>query len=90
MDPNANLNEQRNIIARMLADGSESIDTGDAVRLAELARALDEWMSNIQHKSFPPSDWDHSYDHAVYLAKKREEAGLSKPIIRGPLPPPKK
>ena len=54
MDPNANLNEQRRIIARMLADDSESIDTGDALRLAELAQALDEWIAN---GGFLPAEW---------------------------------
>lgn len=54
MDPDANLNEQRCIIARMLREGSEEIDTGDAVRLAELARALDEWINN---GGFLPAEW---------------------------------
>jgi hypothetical protein len=54
MDPDANLKEQREIIARMLEEGSESIDSGDAVRLAELVQALDEWLSK---GSYLPEDW---------------------------------
>ena len=54
MDPNANLKEQREIIAAMLAEDSEEIDTGDAVRLAELAQALDEWISK---GGFLPDAW---------------------------------
>ena len=54
MDPDNNLMEQRRIIARILADDSESIDTGDALRLAELAQALDEW---IRKGGFLPASW---------------------------------
>jgi len=54
MDPDANLEEQREIIARMLDPESESIDSGDAVRLAELAQALDEWLSK---GNFLPVAW---------------------------------
>jgi len=54
MDPNANLNEQRNIIAAMLAEGSEHIDSGDAVRLADLVQALDEWITK---GGFLPDAW---------------------------------
>jgi len=54
MDPNANLAEQRRIVARMLDEESEHIDTGDAVRLAELAQALDEWISK---GGFLPDAW---------------------------------
>jgi hypothetical protein len=54
MDPNANLNEQRSIIAAMLDEDSESIDTGDAVRLAELVQALDAW---IVKGGALPGDW---------------------------------
>lgn len=54
MDPDANLSEQRRIIARMLDGTSEAIDTGDAVRLAELARALDEWITRY---GFLPAEW---------------------------------
>ena len=61
MDPDANLNEQRLIIARMLAEGSESIDTGDALRLAEFCQALDNWLLN---GGFLPKEW-----HDVVVAK---------------------
>jgi len=54
MDPESNLAAQRRIIARMLADGSDHVDTSDAVRLAELAQALDEW---IVGGGFLPRDW---------------------------------
>ena len=54
MDPDANLNEQRRIVARMLAHDSEAIDTNDAIRLAELAQALDEWITK---GGFLPAEW---------------------------------
>jgi hypothetical protein len=54
MDPNVNLREQRMIIADMLAEDSDEIDTGDALRLAELAQALDEWISK---GGFLPDAW---------------------------------
>lgn len=57
MDPNANLAEQRRIIARVL-DEDHPIDTdqqhADLNRLAELARALDEW---IHGGGFLPHPW---------------------------------
>ena len=51
MDPNTNLKDQRDIIAR--------IDTGEVDsylfdRLIELTRALDEWLTN---GGFLPSSW---------------------------------
>jgi hypothetical protein len=55
VDPEANLNEQRNIIAAMLDEDSEEIDTGDAVRLAELVQALDAW---IVKGGLLPEDWE--------------------------------
>ena len=54
MDPNANLQEQREIVERMLDDNSEHIDTGDAVRLADLVQALDEWITK---GGFLPDAW---------------------------------
>lgn len=45
MDPLANLNEQRALVVTMLSD-NDYIDSGDAVRLAELVMALDEWRTN--------------------------------------------
>lgn len=54
MDPNANLEEQRRIVAR-LTDGEGPDDPGaDAYRLAELAQALDEWISG---GGFLPDAW---------------------------------
>ena len=55
MDPNANLKEQREIVARMIDEDSESVDTGDAVRLAELVEALDSWISA---GGFLPTSWN--------------------------------
>lgn len=51
MDPSENIKEQRLLIGRLLDNENDdkeegSIDSGDAVRLAELARALDEWISS--------------------------------------------
>ena len=57
MDPNANLEEQRSIIDRMLDEHSEYIDTGDALRLAELVQALDAW---IVSGGFLPRSWGDS------------------------------
>jgi len=58
MDPDANLKEQREISERIL-DGTKH-DTGyDAVRLAELVQALDEWLSK---GGFPPHAW-HAPHH---------------------------
>lgn len=54
MDPNANLQEQLELAARMLDEESEHIDTGDAVRLAELVLALNDW---ILGGGFLPRRW---------------------------------
>lgn len=59
MDPNENIKEQRLLISGMIDDENPdkkegSIDTGDAVQLAELARALDEWIGN---GGFLPEFW---------------------------------
>lgn len=71
MDPNANLFEQRRIIARIrqheAAGGSVAdLDALDLLsRLAELSEALDGW---IRGGGFLPDSWE--------LAQKRErEAG---------------
>jgi hypothetical protein len=42
MDPIVNLRRQREI-ARQMLDGDDYVDTGDAVELAELVIALDDW-----------------------------------------------
>ena len=56
MDPTANLKEQREIFKRILAGGEfadqEFLD--DAVRLAELVEALDDW---IMACGFLPGQW---------------------------------
>jgi len=60
MDPNTNLEEQRRIAARLLADRQRSTHSRevdavqDAIRLAELVQALDEW---ITRGGFLPSEW---------------------------------
>ena len=57
MDPNANLAEQRRLVATMLSDdyGSD-VPTmiADAARLCELVQALDAW---ILRGGFLPADW---------------------------------
>ena len=50
MDPNANLAEQR----RILALPSDETTREDLARLAELAGALDEWISG---GGFLPDAW---------------------------------
>lgn len=52
MDPNANLAEQRRLTARIL--NNESDASQDALRLAELAEALDEWITK---GGFLPDAW---------------------------------
>lgn len=66
MDPNANLEEQRRIVARIftLADSeffgtreNRKLLAQDAERLAELAEALDVWISR---GGFLPAAWQRS------------------------------
>ncbi len=52
MDPNANLAEQRRIVAQIL-DGDSSADWS---RLAELVEALDQWIAG---GGFLPAAWNH-------------------------------
>jgi hypothetical protein len=57
MDPDANLAEQRKIVARLLDDNQRKDDYGraqDANRLAELVQALDEWLTR---GGFLPPSW---------------------------------
>lgn len=53
MDPNANLAEQRRLVAHILSGKKLGYDA-DAERLAELVEALDEW---ITHGGFLPKEW---------------------------------
>lgn len=53
MDPNANLAEQRRIFAT-LTDGTANDRIARLERLAELAQALDEWLSG---GGFLPREW---------------------------------
>ena len=61
MDPDANLADQLWTARNMLENDSESIDTGDAVTLAELVIALDEWITN---GGFIPERWNKPLDKA--------------------------
>jgi len=60
MDQNANLAEQREIVARILIQDEDSPywntgdSEGDAMRLAELTQAMDEWLTR---GGFLPVDW---------------------------------
>ena len=57
MDPDANLQEQREIIARMNRPENEGGYQGygrDVARIAELAQALDEWLTG---GGFLPRQW---------------------------------
>jgi hypothetical protein len=56
MDPNANLKEQREVVARLIDDNYEraSQKAADAYRLAELVNALDGWL---EQGGSLPSDW---------------------------------
>lgn len=51
MDPNSNLDEQRRIRDRILNGTDTAVD---AMRLAELSEALDEW---IKGGGFLPVSW---------------------------------
>lgn len=56
MDPTANLEEQRQIVARLLGD--DTISPADTValtqRLCDLVEALDQWISK---GGFLPTQW---------------------------------
>lgn len=52
MDPTANLEEQRQIIWRVMVNNIWK--PGDADRLAELSEALDQWISR---GGFLPGQW---------------------------------
>ena len=56
MDPNANLEEQRRLVAQINKDRDEEKvpSEHDAYRLAELVEALDGWISR---GGFLPRDW---------------------------------
>jgi hypothetical protein len=56
MDPNANLEEQRRLAARIIEDGESGmgVSTIHGDRLAELVLALDEWIKN---GGFLPEAW---------------------------------
>lgn len=53
MDPDANLKEQRAILARLDSDETQT-PTRDLFRLAELVQALDEWLTR---GGFLPAGW---------------------------------
>jgi hypothetical protein len=54
MDPTANLSEQVGLASVMLDKDNEHVDTGDALRLAELVIALHEWLLA---GGFLPEQW---------------------------------
>jgi hypothetical protein len=55
VDPDANLNEQRELCRKIMrATGKEMSMVQDAERLAELASSLDDWMTN---GGFLPASW---------------------------------
>lgn len=58
MDPDANLEEQRELLKKMRdwdgKFGQDLIEWGQ--RLADLVEALDDWMSK---GGFPPKAWKH-------------------------------
>lgn len=56
MDPDANLQEQRQLAERIIADEESGMGaaTRDADRLAELVLALDAWIEN---GGFLPERW---------------------------------
>lgn len=46
MDPDANLEELRELVDRLVVNNEEGyMDSGDCERALELVRALDEWLS---------------------------------------------
>jgi hypothetical protein len=67
MDPNANLTEQRRIVAEIIAIQDSANDAGEiteasldrqselGVRLADLAEALDQWLAG---GGFLPDAWN--------------------------------
>jgi hypothetical protein len=67
MDPDANLQEQREVTRRLLAafdaadpdSGEWQPDLDDVYRLAELTEALDGWLSR---EGALPSDWQSGAD----------------------------
>lgn len=69
MDPDANLQEQRELAGTIIAHGEEQIPQGsdpgdttlDAYRLAELVEALDEWLAV---GGFAPKRWITNRDQA--------------------------
>lgn len=56
MDPNANLDEQLRIAARLVAasERGAKLDENDAERLADLVLALNDWL---QGGGFLPRNW---------------------------------
>lgn len=58
MDPDANLREQLELAnAWVNADEGVEVDGADALRMAELVLALDEW---IRGGGFLPEAWGHT------------------------------
>ena len=54
MDPTVNLEEQLDLVGRMLSKHSEHLDVGEAIRLAELVNELNYWIIT---GGFLPKSW---------------------------------
>lgn len=54
MDPDENLRQQRQIRRRILDRETKGLYEEDAVRLAELSEAMDEWLGK---GGFLPAPW---------------------------------
>ena len=65
MDPNANLEELRELIALNAnrPDGARDLRPDEVDRLCELVEALDDWLSK---GGFLPSAWERGNDPAGY------------------------
>lgn len=76
MDPNANLEQQRELVAELIQklDREEAIDDADVDRLCELVRALDQW---IGRGGFLPDDWSgERHHHTTFTASRVEFSNL--------------
>lgn len=90
MDPNANLDEQHEIIARMFAGAERD---GDALRLAELSQALDEWIGG---GGFLPKAWvrpvatvweeTHNLTAAGWAEKLMQPSSMGRSLMPKPMP----
>jgi hypothetical protein len=70
MDPNANLHEQRYLVAkfRQQDEDGEVYSTNDLGRFADLAEAMDQWISG---GGFLPAAWESP---AAWKNRRRADA----------------